>query len=135
MVPMKNYLQILFILSFIFVCSHTTAQSQPEPGMVISEFGPSYNIENPDYKTSLTQAFKVVFDITETSEDPSEINNVIHDDMYNEVEQLLRKRLAQLQQQYQVTPKEFERTKPEAIQRAYNVFERLRGQPMKAYQH
>ncbi len=74
---MKNYLQIIFILSFIFVNSNTTAQNQPEPGMVISEFGPSYNIENPDYKTSLTQAFKVVFDITETSEDPSEINKYI----------------------------------------------------------
>ncbi|MCM4167428.1 N-acetylglucosamine-6-O-sulfatase [Arenibacter antarcticus] len=75
------------------------------------------------------------WELYDLKEDPSEINNVIHDDMYNEVEQLLRKRLAQLQQQYQVTPKEFERTKPEAIQRAYNVFERLRGQPMKAYQH
>ena len=74
---MKNYLQILFVLSFIFVNSNTAAQNQPEPGIVISEFGPSYNIENPDYKTSLTQAFKVVFDITKTSEDPSEINKYI----------------------------------------------------------
>ena len=74
---MKNHLQILFVLSFIFVNSNTTAQNQPEPGMVISEFGPSYNIENPDYKTSLTQEFKVVFDITEISEDPSEINKYI----------------------------------------------------------
>ncbi|GGW28487.1 hypothetical protein GCM10007383_12280 [Arenibacter certesii] len=75
------------------------------------------------------------WELYDLKEDPSEINNVIHDDMYNEVEQLLRKRLAQLQQQYQVTPKEFERAKPEAIQRAYKVFERLRGQPMNAYEH
>jgi len=74
---MKNYLQILFVLSFIFVYSRSAAQNQPEPGMVISEFGPTYNIENPEYKTSLSQAYKVVFDITQTSEDPSEINRYI----------------------------------------------------------
>ena len=75
------------------------------------------------------------WELYDLKEDPSEVNNVIHDDMYNEVEQLLRGRLIQLQQQYQVTPKEFERAKPEVIQRAYKVFERLRGQPMKAYEH
>lgn len=74
---MRNYLQILLILSFVFVYSNTTAQNEPEPGIVISEFGPSYKIENPDYKTSLTQEFKVVFDITKISEDPSEINRYI----------------------------------------------------------
>ncbi|MDX1327661.1 MAG: sulfatase [Arenibacter sp.] len=75
------------------------------------------------------------WELYDLREDPSEINNVIHDDLYKEVEQILRKRLVQLQQEYQVTPKEFERAKPEAIQRAYKVFERLRGQPMEAYQH
>lgn len=74
---MKNYLKILFLLSFIFVYSTIAAQNQPDPGIVISEFGPSYNIENPDYKTSLTQVYKVVFDITKASEDPSEINKYI----------------------------------------------------------
>lgn len=74
---MKKYLQIVFVLSFIFVYSNTAAQNQPDPGSVISEFGPSYKIENPDYKTSLTQGYKVVFDIAKTPEDPSKINKYI----------------------------------------------------------
>ena len=94
-----------------------------------------YGIRTKRYKL-----FHVYDDIDEwelydLEEDPSEVNNVINDDIYNEVEQLLRKRLAELQHEYQVTEKEFDRAKPEAIKRAYKSFERLKGQPMKAYEH
>lgn len=94
-----------------------------------------YGIRTKRYKL-----FHVYDDIDEwelydLEEDPSEVNNVINDDIYNEVEQLLRKRLAELQHEYQVTEKEFERAQPEAIKRAYKSFERLKGQPMKAYEH
>ncbi|MEW4924871.1 sulfatase [Algibacter sp. 2305UL17-15] len=75
------------------------------------------------------------WELYDLKEDPSEVNNVINDDAYNEVEQILRQRLAELQEQYHVTEKEFERAKPEQIKRAYKGFERLRGQPMEAYEH
>tara|TARA_R110002049_G_scaffold202969_1_gene373480 strand:- start:6 stop:1667 length:1662 start_codon:yes stop_codon:yes gene_type:complete len=69
------------------------------------------------------------WELYDLKEDPLEVNNVINDDAYNEIEQILRKRLAELQQQYQVTQKEFERASPESIKRAYKGFERLRGAP------
>ncbi|MFD1161156.1 sulfatase family protein [Hwangdonia seohaensis] len=75
------------------------------------------------------------WELYDLREDPSETNNVIDEDIYNEIEHILRLRLAELQEQYQVTEKEFERASPESIKRAYKGFERLRGQPMKAYEH
>lgn len=90
-----------------------------------------------------TKRFKLIhvfddideWELYDLREDPSEVNNVINDDVYNEIEQILRKRLAELQQQYNVTDKEFERANKEQIKRAYKGFERLRGQPMEAYEH
>jgi uncharacterized sulfatase len=61
--------------------------------------------------------------------------NEFDDDIYNEIEQILKKRLAELQHQYHVTEKEFERANKEQIKRNYKGFERLRGQPMEAYEH
>ncbi|WOD45190.1 sulfatase family protein [Hwangdonia lutea] len=75
------------------------------------------------------------WELYDLREDPSETNNVIDDEIYSEIEHILRQRLAELQEQYQVTEKEFERASPEAIKRAYKGFERLRGQPMTAYEH
>ncbi len=90
-----------------------------------------------------TKRFKLIhvfddideWELYDLREDPSEVNNVINDDVYNEIEQILRKRLAELQQQYNVTDKEFERANKEQIKRAYKGFERLRGQPLEAYEH
>ncbi|WP_418603683.1 sulfatase [Hwangdonia sp.] len=75
------------------------------------------------------------WELYDLREDPSETNNVIDEDIYNEIKHILRLRLVELQEQYQVTEKEFERASPESIKRAYKGFERLRGQPMKAYEH
>jgi uncharacterized sulfatase len=90
-----------------------------------------------------TKRFKLIhvyddineWELFDLRKDPSEVNNVINDEAYDEVEQILRQRLAELQLQYNVTEKEFERAKKEQIKRAYKGFERLRGQPMKAYEH
>ncbi len=90
-----------------------------------------------------TKRFKLIhvfddineWELYDLKEDPSEVNNVIDDDAYNEIEQILRQRLAELQEQYNVTEKEFERANKEQIKKAYKGFERLRGQPMEAYEH
>ena len=90
-----------------------------------------------------TERFKLIhvyddideWELYDLKEDPSEVNNVVYDEAYAEVKQILKQRLEELQAQYQVTNKEFEQAKPEAIKKAYKGFERLRGQPMKAYEH
>lgn len=75
------------------------------------------------------------WELYDLKEDPSEVNNVINDDAYKEVEQVLRKRLAELQAEYNVTDEEFKQANKEQIKRNYKSFERLRGKPMKSYEH
>ncbi|PQV51418.1 putative sulfatase [Jejuia pallidilutea] len=90
-----------------------------------------------------TKRFKLIhvyddideWELYDLREDPAEVNNVINDEAYEEIEQILRQSLKELQAQYNVTEKEFERAKKQQIKNAYKSFERLRGQPMKAYEH
>ncbi len=74
---MIKKVQVLFFLSFLFIFSESFAQNQDTPEKPISNFGPTYPIENPDYKTSLSEKYKVVFDITKASEDSSEVNRYV----------------------------------------------------------
>jgi uncharacterized sulfatase len=60
--------------------------------------------------------------------DPSEINNLIDNPDYDDIEDMLRQKLADLQSQYSVTDKEFEEASDESVERAYKQFENLRGQ-------
>ncbi len=68
-------------------------------------------------------------------EDPDEIDNLIDNDAYASIVSKLKGRLVELQDQYQVTEKEFERADKKDIKNAYKGFEKLRGVPMKAYEH
>lgn len=74
---MNKYLRILFLLNFLFIFSESSAQAPGASEKPISNFGPTYPIENPDYKTSLSEEYKVVFDITKASEDPSGLNKYV----------------------------------------------------------
>lgn len=74
---MFKKIQVLFFLSFLIVFSESFAQDQVATEKPISNFGPTHPIENPDYKTSLFEEYKVVFDITNASEDPSELNKYV----------------------------------------------------------
>ncbi len=69
--------RILFFLTFLFIFSESFAQDKNTTEKPISNFGPTYPIENPDYKTALSEEYKVVFDITKASEDPSELNKYV----------------------------------------------------------
>ncbi len=64
------------LLFFIVFASFSPAMAQQKkmPGKVISQFGPTYPIEYPDYSTSLSQQYKVVFDVASVPEDPSAVN-------------------------------------------------------------
>ena len=71
----KPYL--LLFLSLLFIFSESFSQEKVALEKPISSFGPTYPIENPDYKTSLSEEYKVVFDISKASEDPSEVNKYV----------------------------------------------------------
>lgn len=72
----KN-LPVLISLCMLFIFSESYAQAPAATGKPISNFGPTFPIENPDYKTSLSEEYKVVFDITQASEDPSDLNKSV----------------------------------------------------------
>ena len=65
------------IFLFCLFCTTVIFAQQPVSGNVIKEFGKSYLIEDPDFKTDTTQIFKAVFDISKTSEDPSKPNPLL----------------------------------------------------------
>lgn len=70
--PQISRIVIIFIAFAAF--SSGRAQQHKVAGKVIPEFGHTYLIENPDYPTSLSEDYKVVFDITEIPEEPSSVN-------------------------------------------------------------
>ncbi|HLV62722.1 sulfatase [Galbibacter sp.] len=62
--------------------------------------------------------------------DPKELHNAIDDQNYQEVIAHLHKKLDSLQKVYKVTEKEFEKAPKSKVKNAYEVFERLRGNPI-----
>ncbi len=75
------------------------------------------------------------WELYDLEQDPREVNNLINDESYNDIENRLRKKLVELQQKYAITEKEFEQASPESVERAYNNFSKLRGKPIKSYKH
>lgn len=63
--------------------------------------------------------------------DPQELYNAINDPQYADEIDMMHKKLDSLQKHYQVTEKEFEKTPKEKVERAYKIFERLRGNALK----
>lgn len=83
-------------------------------------------------KTKRYKLFHVYDDIDEwelydLKKDPEELHNLINNPKYEAIKQDLLAQLKQLQTEYKVTDKEFEKASPESINRAYKNFERLRG--------
>ncbi len=75
------------------------------------------------------------WELYDLEKDPTEVHNLIDDLSYDGIEQKLRKRLAELQAQYNVTDREFEKASKESIDRNYKNFERLRGKPTDIHEH
>ena len=68
---MKNTIvPYLFILLPIFAFS----QQKTQQGKIISEFGETYVVNNPDFKTDTLKDLKAVFDIGRTFKDSSKVN-------------------------------------------------------------
>nr|WP_228851341.1 sulfatase [Aegicerativicinus sediminis] len=73
------------------------------------------------------------WELYDLEKDPMEINNLIDNSEYDEIEADLRDKLSELQEKYNVTDKEFEQAPKEQVERAYKQFEKLRGNTGTAY--
>lgn len=68
---MKNTIaSYIFILLPVFLFS----QQKPKQGKVITTFGKTYTVTNPDFKTNTQQDLKAVFDVGRTFKDSSKVN-------------------------------------------------------------
>tara|TARA_R110002020_G_scaffold387546_1_gene598277 strand:+ start:84399 stop:84935 length:537 start_codon:yes stop_codon:yes gene_type:complete len=67
---MKKPLLILFAL---FIAINSFAQDQVK-GKVIENYGTTFSVPNPDFKTDTDLIFKVVFDIAKAPENPADLN-------------------------------------------------------------
>ena len=67
------------------------------------------------------------WELYDLEEDPKEIHNQIDNPKYDQIEAQLRKRLTELENQYDVTEKELEQAPKKDVDRAYKQFEKLRG--------
>lgn len=72
---MKKYTQFVCVL-VCFAFAKTSAAQSPSKtkGSVIPDFGATYKVPNPDFKTDTTLVFKAVFDVAKAPEDPSKRN-------------------------------------------------------------
>lgn len=90
--------KLLFLIGICFSISfQINAQKDRVNGAIIKDFGEFFTIENPDIKTDTSASFKVIFDVSKTSEDKSVPNKYIvtaarflnmHDDAGVKKEQL-----------------------------------------------
>ena len=68
----RNALVVLTFLTLISVSAQ-----QKKSGPIISGFGAVWDVPNPDYQTETDTTFKVVFDIMNSPENPTELNKTI----------------------------------------------------------
>lgn len=72
---MKKILLSLFI--YFAISFSLNSQNQRMEGEIIKDFGLAFEVENIDIKTDISSQFKVIFDVSQSSEDKSVINKYI----------------------------------------------------------
>ncbi len=94
-----------------------------------------YGIRTKQYK--LVHVYDDIdeWELYDLESDPQELNNLIEDAAYDAIEQELRQKLNDLQKEYHVTDKEFEKAPKASVDRAYENFKRLRGTTGEQYNH
>ena len=65
-----RYSFCVVLLLFVFQIQGQTPSS-------IESFGPVFTVENPDFKTDISQSFKAVFDVGRAFENPEKANKLI----------------------------------------------------------
>ncbi|WP_373055902.1 sulfatase [Zunongwangia sp. H14] len=68
------------------------------------------------------------WEMYDLEKDPKEHHNIYNDPAYADVQEKLHQKLDSLQQQYNITEKEFETTPKEQVDRAYDMFSKLKGE-------
>lgn len=70
--------KLLFLIGICFSLTfQINAQKDRVSGEIINDFGDFFPIENPDIKTDTSATFKVIFDVSKTSEDKNIPNKYI----------------------------------------------------------
>lgn len=68
----------LSISIFCFCISSLFSQQTDKiKGKIIEDYGPTYEVKNPEYKTEIDSELKVIFDIDKSSEDKAIVNRYI----------------------------------------------------------
>lgn len=67
----------LFSLLFLFWVSILFCQNERTDGKIIKEYGPTFEIDEPDIPTDTSAELKVIFDVSQSSEDKKIINKYI----------------------------------------------------------
>tara|TARA_R110002051_G_scaffold222237_2_gene285867 strand:+ start:230 stop:775 length:546 start_codon:yes stop_codon:yes gene_type:complete len=68
----RTLISALFLM--LFILSNNTFAQTKNAGPIIEEFGKVFQIENPDVEVDVNKEFKVVFDVTGSSENMAELN-------------------------------------------------------------
>ena len=74
---LKALKKITLLLVLLFVIYPILGQNKIE-GSVITDYGETYEVANPDFKTDTSQSFKAVFDIARTFKDSSSVSPLIN---------------------------------------------------------
>lgn len=53
------------------------AQNQRVEGAIIKDFGATFEVDNPDIKTNISEEFKIILDVSQSSQDKSVMNKNI----------------------------------------------------------
>lgn len=69
--------KLVLIICLAVVWKAYSQQSKPQSGTVIPEFGKTFIVENPDFKTNTDTVFNVVFDVYKAPQDPSQLNKTV----------------------------------------------------------
>lgn len=65
----------LFVLGMCLCATFITVAQENQK--IIKDYGQTFNVENPDIKTDMDANHKIIFDVTQSSEDKSVVNKYI----------------------------------------------------------
>lgn len=67
-----------FFPTLLFFFTVYSQEAERLTGPVIKNYGSTFAVENPDFKTDPNKVYKVVFDINNSPEDPSAVNPMLN---------------------------------------------------------